>query len=92
MIVICYPINLKSRLLLFLTSVVLEVIQEATTVDDITVEASRRQQQHTQEQTTRSVTGYYAGQDADYSADMRRVRPANINRHHGECYINFILV
>ena len=92
MIVICHLINLKSRLLLFLTSVVLEVIQEATTVDDITVEASRRQQQHTQEQTTRSVTGYYAGQDADYSADMRRVRSANINRHHGECYINFILV
>ena len=89
---ICHPINWKSRLLLFLTSVVLEVIQEATTVDDITVEAARRQQQHTQEQTTRSVTGYYAGQDADYSADMRRVRSANISRQRGECYINFILV
>ena len=70
----------------------LEVIQEATTVDDITVEAAQRQQQHTQEQTTQSVTGYYAGQDADYSADMRRVRSANISRQHGECYINFILV
>ena len=88
---ICHPINLKSRLLLFLTSVVLEVIQEATTVDDITVEAARGQQQHTQEQTTRSVTGYYAGQDADYSADIRRVRSAHINRQHGGCYINFIL-
>lgn len=59
----------------------LEVIQEATTVDDTTVQALRKQQL-SREKTTQSVM---EGKTIDATAaDLRRVRSANVSRDYGK--------